>query len=146
MTAIESSRRVLPGAVAGLALNLLCWVTLLSLAPRISDYPFPQMQASGHVSQDMPLDMAHCFDCPAFSALGKEFGSTWDPLPVKVFLLANSPALWAARGPEGPAGMAPVSPLILLVVSSTQWLVLGAFWRLWRASRSAKQPPSMVQA
>ena len=129
-----------------MVLNLLCWGILLGLAPPIEPDPFPELKAPEETSQGMRFDLRHCFDCPAFSALGKEFGSTWDPLPVKLFLLANWPALRAARGPEGPWGLAPLNPLVLFIVSSSQWLLLGAAWRAWRTSRKAKLSSSMVGA
>ena len=146
MTAAESSRRVLPGGVAGLVLNLLCWGVLLGLAPPIDPNPFPEIEAQDEPSQGMRFELQHCFDCPAFSAFGKEFGSTWDPLPVKLFLLANWPALWSARGPAGPWGLAPLNAPILLIVSSSQWLLLGAAWKAWQTSRKAKHSSPMVEA
>ncbi len=145
MTA-NSSRRPLPGGVAGSVLNLLCWIIFLGLAPPIEPSPFPEMEVAKEEADSMRFDTGHCWDCPLFSAFGKEFGSTWDPMPVKLFLLANVPALWAARGPEGPWGLAPLSPWRLFVVSSVQWFLLGATWRAWRKSRREKRSSSVVEA
>lgn len=146
MTAAGSSTRALPGGVAGLVLNLLCWGVFLGLAPPIEPNSFPEMKVAEGEAQGMQFDMGHCWDCPLFAVFGKEFGSTWDPMPVKVFLLANLPALLAARGPEGPWGLSPLNPWLLLIVSSSQWLLLGAAWRAWRLSRRARHSSSVVEA
>ena len=127
-------------------LNLLCWGILFGLAPPIEPDPFPEMKRSSTDTGGMQFNIQHCWDCPLFAVFGKEFGSTWDPIPVKLFLLANSPALWAARGPEGPWGVAPLNPWLLLIGSSAQWLLLGASWRAWRMSRRAKPSSSVVEA
>lgn len=146
MTTGQERRRRLPVGLAGFLLNLLGWSILLVLAPAIDHDPFPQMKINEAASQGMRFDSAHCWDCPAFSLFGKEFGSYWDPMPAKLFLVANWPALRLSRGPKGALGVAPLNPLVLLLVSSAQWLLLGASWRAWRKSERAKHPSSPVEA
>ena len=146
MTTGQKGRRRMPVGLPGFVVNLLCWGIIVVLAPPLDHDPFPQMKIAEAASQGMRFDSAHCWDCPAFSLFGKEFGSYWDPMPVKVFLVANWPALRLARGPEGALGVAPLNPLVLLLVSSAQWFLLGASWRAWRKSGRAKQPSSMVEA
>ena len=146
MTTAKEVRRRLPVGFSGFVLNLCCWGLLLALAPPIDQNPFPLRQIAEAESQGMRFDSAHCWDCPTFSMFGKEFGSYWDPMPVTLFLAANLPALWIARGPEGALGVGPLNPLLLLIVSSIQWLLLGAAWRAWRTSRRAKHSSSVAEA
>ena len=145
MTTDQKRYRTLPVGVAGFVLNLLCWAILLVLAPQIDQDPFPEMRVAEAASQGMRFETSHCWDCPAFSLFGKEFGSYWDPMPVKLFLVANWPALRLARGPKGASGTAPLNPLVLLILSSAQWFSLGAAWRAWRFSRREKPSSSLVE-
>lgn len=142
MNATIRRLRQWPG-VAGLVLNLLCWGFIFVAAPTEDPAPFLESSAQEPGGMQFPL---RCFDCPAFSVFGKGLGSTWDPIPVKLFLVANWPAIRVARGPEGAWGLAPLNPLILLVVSSLQWLLIGAVWRAWRRSRGKGHSSSVVEA
>jgi hypothetical protein len=126
-------------SLTAVTLNLLCWSFVFRLSPPVTEFPFPEEQTPAGTQFDSPP----CADCPAFSAFGRDFGSHWDLLPVKVFLAANLPALRAARGPKN-RGKSALSPTILLLVSSLQWVLLGAAWRGWRESRRAKRASSPV--
>ena len=143
MTATTSPRRRWPRGVVGLVANLLGWIVIFATSPTVDSYSFlesPPSEAEVKRSDDGPAAMTFdlsrsCFDCPVFSAFGKAFGSTWDPLAVKLFLVSNWPAVRAARGPEGPWGLAPLNPAVLLIASSLQWACLSAAWQTWRDSR-----------
>ena len=147
MTATSTPRRRWPRGVAGLVINLLGWAIVFVSAPTVDSYSFldtppsePEVEGSADRPTAMRFDLSrYCFDCPAFSAFGKALGSTWDPLPVMLFLATNWPALRAAKGREGPWGLAALNPAVLLVVSSVQWFCLSAAWRMWRDSRRKRQ-------
>jgi hypothetical protein len=145
MTGAEMVRRRLPVGVAGFLRNLLCWGIVLLLSPRIDQNPFPHISEADW--QSFRFELGHCWDCPTFSLFGKQFGSiVLDPVPATLVLLANLPALWLAAGPEGALGIRPLNPLVLLLVSSSQWFLLGAGWRAWRRWRLAKHHASVVEA
>ena len=141
MTAIQGLSQAWRKGLAGIVLNLLCWSLVFALSPPVEALPFSVEPTEGGMQF-----ASQCWDCPAFSAFGREFGSTWDLLPVKLFLLANLPAIRAAKGPEDRWGKSALSPTILLFASSLQWFLLGAAWRGWRRLRRAKASPSVVEA
>jgi hypothetical protein len=152
VTATSSPRRRWPRGVVGLVANLLGWILIFATSPTVDSYSFldtppsePEVKVFDGGPAAMTFDLSRsCFDCPVFSAFGKAFGSTWDPLTVKLFLVSNWPAVRAAKGPEGPWGLAPLSPAVLLLVSSLQWVCLTAALQAWRDSR--KKHPSSVAA
>ena len=141
MTAIAGLGRVWRKGLAGVVLNLLCWSLVFALSPPVTPFPFSVEPSSG--GMQFP---SQCWDCPAFSAFGKDFGSYWDLLPVKLFLLANLPAIRAAQGPEDRWGKSELSPTILFLVSSLQWLLVGAGWRGWRKLRRERASSSVIEA
>ena len=146
MNANWPGRSAWPPGSSGFVLNLLCWCLILALAPRLDQPPFPELAAPAERQDGMEFEMAQCWDCPLYTAFGRGFGSTWDFFPIKMFLLANWPALRAAQGPEGPMGSTEENPLIVLLVSSLQWFLLGAAWRRWRAWRTARRSHAVVEA
>ena len=119
-------------------LNLLCWTFTLLRSPR----HIPLDEFFGPTSGAMTFDQAHCWDCPAFRMLGREFFSYWDSAPARVFLIANLPSLLIGRGQKDSMGTFEVNPSIVLVASSLQWFLFARAWAAWQARR--KQTPTAV--
>jgi hypothetical protein len=120
-------------------LNLLGWAFTMIRSPRHIpvDAFFGQSTSSA-----MHFDQAHCWDCPAFRMLGREFFSYWDSAPVRVFLIANLPSLLIGRGPRDSLGTFELDPSIVFVASSLQWFLVARLWAGWQTRR--KQTPAPV--
>jgi hypothetical protein len=77
-------------------LNLLSWTLfhfLTPVAPPRAWTPLPPTRPG-------EVHIFDCWDCPHIRLLDREFGSYWDPVPVKLLVVANLPSLWVAAGPS----------------------------------------------
>mgnify|MGYP007071001681 CR=1 FL=1 len=119
------------------AMNLVLWALLLSQASPESPPVSPTFTPEGW---PMQFDLDHCFDCAAFTMLGREFESHWDPLPVHILIAVNLPSIRAALGARNTRGAWELRPIPLVVASTLQWLFLSVVWLKlvrWKRKRNA---------
>ena len=135
----------------GLAvLNLVLWGgVLLRAAPiewfeaHVGDLDNPPKPAQ---AASFDFGGESCWDCPSLILMGRELGSTWDPIPVKLLMLANIPGLWSARGAPKRFGIREISPVTFVAVSSLQWVLVGGVSGFFLSSRRRKASPSLSEA
>jgi len=102
--------------------NLVAWILVYAVAPPRTQWPAPPATPT----RPGEFHLFDCYDCPAFIVLNREFGTFWDPLPVKLLTLANLPSLWLASGPRDYFGAREIRPFWFVVSMVLQWLALGA--------------------
>jgi hypothetical protein len=134
MRALRTSRGTLGLALSGL--NLIAWAVVVLSAPPLSALS----EILGPDLEPLPpepgqLDGEHCFDCPTLVAFGRAFGSTWDSVPVKLLIVANTPALRSSLGAPKRYGIRVVNPLVFVVLASVQWVLVGMAWGTWTRRR-----------
>ena len=138
MTTADLRKYLRVVGVGPVVVNLLLWAFVLIVAPLQTPTEWFLSRAEAPEPGAMQFDIPRCFDCPMARMFGREFLSYWDPLPVKIFLVANLPALIAGRGPRDTWGTSELRPIVVLLVSSLQWFLVARTWHWWRRSpRSA---------
>jgi len=132
------------------ALNLVLWCGVVWRAAPIETFEawVGGLDTPPKSTSDVSFDFGgeSCWDCPSLILLGRELGSTWDPVPVKLLILANIPGLWSARGAPKRFGIREISPIGFVAVSSVQWVLVGGIASLIRSSRQPKPSPSLSEA
>lgn len=102
-------------------LNLLGWTLFHFLTPvappRAWTPPPPTRPGEVHIFD--------CWDCPRIRLLDREFGSYWDPVPVKLLVLANLPSLWVGAGPSDYFEFREIRPFSFFFTMVVQWLGVG---------------------
>jgi hypothetical protein len=112
------------GAKIGIVLvglNVFAWTIFYLVAPvapaRSWTPPPPTRPGEFHLFD--------CWDCPHVRLLDREFGSYWDPLPLKLLVLANLPSVRVASGPSDYFEFREVRPGLFVVSMALQWLGVG---------------------
>ena len=134
-------RRALRTGVGLAALNLVLWSGIVMRAA-----PIEWFEAFvGNLDAPPKSEVEQCWDCPSFIMMGRELGSHWDPVPVKVLTLVNAPAIWVARGDAKRFGIREIHPVGFAAVASLQWLLLGAIGSGVRSAFKRTTAPSLSE-
>ena len=143
-------RRALRTGLALAVLNLVLWGGVVLRAAPIETFEafVGDLDSLDKSPADGSFDFGgeSCWDCPRLILVGRELGSTWDPIPVKLLILANIPGLWSASGAPKRFGIREISPSGFVAVSSLQWVLVGGIGNLVWSSRRRKATPSLSEA
>jgi hypothetical protein len=102
--------------------NLLGWTIFYFVAPVAP----PRSWTPPPPTRPGEFHLFDCWDCPHLRLLDREFGSHWDPLPVKLLALANLPCLLLASGPRDYFDFREIRPVLFVVSMVLQWFGVGA--------------------
>ncbi len=110
--------------------NLVAWPIVIALAPPVFDSELaaaPESSAS---------TMMTCWDCGRFVIVGRELGSYWDPVPVKLFLALNLPPLRLTSNETAPFDQLQVQTPFFVVAAVMWWLLIGTIVKIvWTTLR-----------
>ncbi len=76
-----------------------------------------------------------CWDCP-FLLFERPLVSYFAPIPYKVFAIANFPAVRLAAWATDNKQRFGLQSFLFMLVSTLQWVLVGATWHWWRYRRS----------
>ena len=126
--------------------HLVLLALVLALSPsvpanmlRVLDAPVEGVPAGTALAFE-----AGCFDCPIV-ILGKVFSSPWAPIPNKILMVLDYPAvrsaLWVAGSTQKPRLRRGVQSTVFLGASTLQWVLVGLLVAAaWARLLSAPNP------